>query len=288
MRQFLVSVVLSGLALSAYAVPTVGEVEAEVARGNYVQAESMMREVVAAKPGSARAHYIYAEILAHDAHFDRAAEEAATARRLDPSLRFAPSDKVRAFEQLLQREQAAAARTLPAQRSEFPAARAPMSPAPSSGLPGWAWGLGLAALGLIAWRIWGARRTLAPAAAYPVSAGSLYPAGGPVAAQGYGPGYGPGYAPGPSGGSGLLGTGLAVAGGVAAGMLAEKLFEGHREQGNFGGAGLGGVAPDNFGAARDDSAERELEQRPIDFGNGDGWGDDGGSAGGSSDGDGGW
>ena len=36
----------------------------------------MMREVVAAKQGSAKAHYIYAEILAHNGKLALAVEEA--------------------------------------------------------------------------------------------------------------------------------------------------------------------------------------------------------------------
>ena len=49
-------------------------------QGGYSQAEGMMREVVDAKPGSAKAHYIYAEILAHSGSFSKAAEEAGNAR----------------------------------------------------------------------------------------------------------------------------------------------------------------------------------------------------------------
>ena len=41
---------------SAQALPNVDEVQAAAQRGDYVGAEKMMREVVAAKPDSARAH----------------------------------------------------------------------------------------------------------------------------------------------------------------------------------------------------------------------------------------
>ena len=53
-----------------------------------------MREVVAAKPDSARARYVHAEILAHDKRFVLAAEEPAQARRLDPSLAFTRPEKL--------------------------------------------------------------------------------------------------------------------------------------------------------------------------------------------------
>ena len=48
----------------------------------------MMQEVVAAKPQSAKAHYLYAEILAHDAKFSDAAAQARRAREIDPALSF--------------------------------------------------------------------------------------------------------------------------------------------------------------------------------------------------------
>ena len=44
----------------------------------------MMSEVVAAKPDSAKAHYISAEVPAHNRNFTKASKEAARARKLDP------------------------------------------------------------------------------------------------------------------------------------------------------------------------------------------------------------
>ncbi len=288
MKRFLAAVALAGLAFSALALPTVDEVQAEVAKGNYTHAEQMMREVVADKPGSARAHYIYAEILAHDKRFDLAAEQAARAKSIDPGLKFTQPEKFRAFEQLLEREQAAARRPAVTERAAVPAFREPaaLPVERSSGVPGWVWGLGLAAVAFVAWRVLSTRRQAAPAPGYLPAPG----AGTPMAAGGYGPSYGPGSMPGPAGsaGSGLLGTGLAVAGGVAAGMLAEKLLS-DRQSGPTNplfpdtARGLDGGLLDARPA--DDPAARELEERPVDFGNGDGWSDgDAGGGGGSSDG----
>jgi tetratricopeptide (TPR) repeat protein len=307
MKRLLVALFSISIAFAAWALPSLDAVQAEVGKGNYAQAEQMMREVVAAKPNSARAHYVYAEILAHDRRFDEAAEQARRAREIDPALSFTQPDKFRAFAALLEREQAAARRaaTASAERAAAPvlrqAAPAP-APAPAGGVPGWIWIVGLGIAGFIAWRLFAARQpapyagAMAPAAAGTGSA----PAYGPgYGATGYGaaPGYGqPGMQPGmqPRAGNGLLGTGLAVAGGVAAGMLAEKLFEGHRETGAgaAAAAGAGGLVPGMFDdAPADNAAARELEQRPIDFGSGDGWGggDPGSDAGGGSSGDdGGW
>jgi hypothetical protein len=167
------------------------------------------------------------------------------------------------------------------------------------GVPGWVWGLGGGLLALAAWRMFSARRQgLAGTAGgpYASASGALSPA---MPAMGVAPGYGPAYPQqGPGAGSGLLGTGLAVAGGVAAGMLAERLFEGHRDTSGQGAGALGaGLGAGGLGAALGSGsldgdianpAARELEERPIDFGSGDGWSSDAGdNSGGSSD-DGGW
>ena len=65
MKKWILAALLSAFAAMAWALPTLQEVETEVHAGRYAQAEAMMREVVDAKPGSAKAHYVYAEILAH-------------------------------------------------------------------------------------------------------------------------------------------------------------------------------------------------------------------------------
>ncbi|MBX9715929.1 MAG: hypothetical protein K2X42_04970, partial [Burkholderiaceae bacterium] len=64
-RKFLAAAVLGLCVIGASAVPSLDAVKGEVALGHYVQAQTMMEEVLAAKPSSARAHYVYAEILAH-------------------------------------------------------------------------------------------------------------------------------------------------------------------------------------------------------------------------------
>ena len=108
MKRFLATLALLVLSAAAFALPSVEAVQKEVQQGHYAQAESMMHEVVAAKPNSAKAHYIYAEILAHNGRFDQAAQEARLARQIDPQIAFTQPDKFRAFEQSLQREQATA------------------------------------------------------------------------------------------------------------------------------------------------------------------------------------
>jgi len=248
----------------ACALPTVDGVQAEVKAGRYAQAETMMQEVVAAKPKSAKAHYVYAEILAHNGRFNQAADQVRQARELDPAIAFTDAAKFHAFEDLLQREQQQA------QQSRSVAPRAmPVAPAPApvyrergSGLPGWIWGLGFAAIAVLIWRLIANR----------ASAATGTTAVGPGYQGGYGGGMPMQPAP-PSAGSGLLGTGIAAAGGFAAGMLAEKMLgddhsrEAHRE------VDRGGLQPGMFDDAPNASAA-ELESRSIDFGSSGDWGGD--------------
>ena len=282
MKRFLVAASFAVLTCSAFALPTIGEVQSEIGKGHYARAEEMTREVVTARPGSARARYVHAEILAHNQRFAQAAEEAAQARRLDPGLSFTDPEKIRNFTQLLARQQSQG--TVSSTLS--PAAAAAYKPSQSAGaapanhgggLPTWAWAGVAGLLAMLAWRALGARPQARPQwpPAMPAAAGPL-PTGGAAGGTGFS-----GYAPAPAApaaapaGNGLWGTGMAVAGGVAAGMLAEKWFEGQRESG--GAAALlpayrasepGGV---DDRSARDVAAQ-ELEQRSIDMGNGDDWG----------------
>lgn len=272
---------------AAMALPSANDVQAAVKAGDYPKAETMMQEVVAAKPESPKAHYLYAEILAHDAKFSDAAAQARQARELDPSLKFASDpDKFRSFERLLEREQAGpatgtqAAPTAPTRVNMAPAIQQQSA---SSGLPGWVWGLGFAVVAFLIFRAVSRRAVAANMA----SGGGYAPQGGygmqPGMQQpGYGPGYGPGPGPGPgygqAPGGGLLRTGLAAAGGLAAGMLVEKMIDGNHRDENFGNNyGSQGGMLDNGS----NQAATELENRPVDFGSG---GNDwGGDAGGGSD-----
>jgi hypothetical protein len=160
-------ILLASLALwsaAAFALPSFTDVENAVHSGNYAQAETMMQEVVAAKPGSAKAHYVYAELLAHDAKFGQAATEAAQAQQIDPAISFTDPAKFRDFQRLLQREQAGGT------RANAPAGYAPghgYGTAPiQRGVPGWAWGLGFAIIAFMIWRMASRRTSMMGRAAY--------------------------------------------------------------------------------------------------------------------------
>jgi hypothetical protein len=240
--------------------------------------------VVAAKPGSARAHYIYAEILAHNKRFDEARRQVLAAKEIDPALSFTEPAKFKSLEQLLSREaQAEKSTVAPVAPVVRHSPAAELEPPRSQGIPGWVWAFGLAGLAAVVWMIT-RRRAVAPGGTM------MAPAmGAGVAPAGYGGGY-----PQPtSNGPGMLGVGLAAAGGLAAGMLAERLLDGgHRDAGGAtaaGSSGGAGLVPGMFDDAPGGGATREIEDRPIDFGNGDGWGggDAGGDGGGGDGGDGG-
>ena len=300
------------MATLARAVPTVDAVQAEIKAGRYEQAETMMREVVQARPKSARAHYVLAEILAHNGRTEQAVDEAAQARRLDPAIGFTDPAKFASFERQLQNPPARAsaragvgggvvaspgATSLGTRPADTPPAVAPTRAversapreAAGSGMPGWIWLAGAALLGVVAWRVMAARRPAspmgmspaAPAAAYPVAPGAPGMPGAGYA-PGMQPGYGPGMQPGmaPGRGAGMMGVGLGVAGGVAAGMLAERMLHGneaHAATPNAGAAPAdGGAVPGMFDTPQADP----LRDRAVDFGSG---GADWDSGGGSVD-----
>ena len=282
MKRFLVAASFAVLTCSAFALPTIGQVQSEIGIGHYARAEEMTREVVAAKPDSARARYVHAEILAHNQRFALAAEEAAQAQKLDPSLSFTDPEKFRTFTQLLARQQSpgiASSAVSSSASALKPAQFAAAAPVTHGGaMPAWAWGGVIGLLAMLAWRALGARqpvRTQWPPAI--AASADAQPTGmpGTAGAAGFG-----GYAPAPSPaaasstGGGLWRTGMAVAGGVAAGMLAEKLLEGQRESG--AGAGLlpaNRAEPISFDdRSAHNAAADELERRSIDMGNGADWG----------------
>jgi Tetratricopeptide repeat len=278
-RQFLAAIALTAWALSAAALPSVEEVQAEVGRGNFAHAETLMQEVVAAKPGSARAHYIYGEILAHNKRFDEAAQQIARAKAIDSTLGFTDASKFRALEQLLEREQQRQAKPVTAPSTSAAPVLRQHAPEQSSGLSSWIWILGLAGLGAVAWTMFSRRRQVTGA---PMGMPGMAPGSAVATAPA---GYGPGYGSAPGASSGMLGVGLAAAGGVAAGMLASRLLDGHHDSASNSAAtpAAGGLIPGMFDDAPVGSTAQELEHRDVDFGVGDGWGAEAGSdAGGDS------
>jgi len=180
---------------AAMAVPTVDDVTAADRAGDYPKAESLVREVIAAKPQSAKAHYILAEILSKEHKFADASAEAHQARDIDPTLKFAGDpQRFRTFEGELAREQARPAAAVTPMRVDAPQ-MAPAVPvqAAGSGIPGWVWVGGIALVLFLIFRSVSRR-----AVANNLAGGGGYAPQGGFGAQpgmpqpGYGPANGPG------------------------------------------------------------------------------------------------
>ena len=177
------SVLASALAL---ALPAPKDIENAVAQGHLTQAESMLREVIDAKPQSAKAHYELAQVLLRENRTAQAHTELKQAQAIDPSLKFAGSDKQ--FEALLERTQASAT------PSHGTAVVQAAPPAPVSSGNGFSltyvW-IGIAALGVVALLIRINRPSPQPAGYAPAP---VPPAGGTLSTA-FGRNPGPGYAP---------------------------------------------------------------------------------------------
>ena len=257
--RVLAFVLMCVVSTSVFALPTLDDVEHAVHRQDYVAAESLTREVVAARPDNAKAHYILAEILAHEGKTAEARTQAADARRLDPDIRFTTPDRFRQFEaQLNGTTPAARPRSNPGAE---PAAAKPAESSTSGFSSFWV----ILVIGaIVAFFVLRRRPSAAP------GYGSINPNAptGMPGAPNYG---GPGYPP----SSGIGGTIAAGLGGVATGMLAEHLIEGalDRRHDNSGGGNVIDSTPTQ-------------DPQSIDFGSGNDWGSDssGGDAGGGFDG----
>ena len=97
-RSLFTSLLLASmLALSATRAATLEQAAAALRAGDTVGADRAIAQVLAAQPDSARAHYLDARLLAAEGKWPLAEDELQRARRLDPSLGFAPAAQVQAL-----------------------------------------------------------------------------------------------------------------------------------------------------------------------------------------------
>ncbi|MEI8170473.1 MAG: tetratricopeptide repeat protein [Rhodoferax sp.] len=290
----------------AQAEPTLNQIYEAAQGGRLEQAQVMMQQVLVAHPGSAKAHFVQAELAAKQGNMSRAREALATAEKLSPGLAFAKPEAVQKLRtQLAGKSPAATVNNAPARPVAMSTPVAPASSFP--------WGLALAlGGGAIAFGIFMMRKKQVQPPAYNPMMQPTYanPAtmqgGGLNGPQGFGmgggaatmappygqPGYGqqpygqPGYGQPP--GSGLggrvmggLATGLAVGAGVMAAQAIGKSLMGNNES-----------APAHPAAAANNDYVPMNENSDLggqNFGINDtsSW-DDGGSSMASSDGGGDW
>lgn len=293
MHKPILTLVLFALtSVAASAADSPKDIQALISRGDYAGAETALRQAVSEHPESAKAHYILAEVLAHEGNIGEAKTEASKAATLDPATKFTDPAKFQHFQRELDTAlappSARAAAAPPARFSDTqPAARTEAGG--GSHLGGWL--IGGVILVLIIFFLM--RRRQNPNNQF----GNGYPpappmnGGQPYGGQGYN-GYqgGPGYAPPPSSG---VGTAVAAGlGGLAAGALLDEAFRSHGEAGqtrDANASGFGNLGPDSSsqpdpsGQAYDD-----LRNDPIDMGNNDSSWDDSSSGGGGGDDDNQW
>lgn len=239
----LAGVTFASIALAA-GEPTLHQVYEAANAGRLSEAQGMMDKVLRDHPGSAKAHFVEAEILAKQGRFANADTELDTAERLAPGLPFAKPDAV---EKLKRHLSPSTAHTQLA-----PATYATQAQS-AGGIP---WGMLLLGIGLIAAIVFFvrsmSRRNIIPAGtgtAYATGYGS----GAPLQPYGTG-GIAPVMGPVAGGiGSGILG-GLATGAALGAGMVAGEALMHHFTDGNrpdLGQTPLPSTA-DNWNPAPDD------------------------------------
>ena len=215
----------------ALALPTPKDINAAVEAGDFKRAETLLREVLAEKPNSAKAHYQLGEVLARETRYDEALAQLKQARAIDPALKFASSPEK--FQQVLDKVDAAAASGKAVTTTPASPAATSAAPAPERRESGFPTGYLVGGILLIVLVVVLIRRSnAATRASQGMYAGATpYGAGNPMAAQ---PGYGPGGNMAPQPGYGApqgSGMGGAVIGGVAG------LAAGYARRNGKGGGG---------------------------------------------------
>ena len=267
MRRLIVAATLSvGVAFAAAAFadadPTMDQIYQAEQSGHPEQAQTMITQVLADHPGSAKAHYVQAELYAKAGKASLARTELATAEKINPGLSsFSPRSV-----QELKAQLGLIPRNTYAPNTAIRGEAAPVH---------FPWGTVLI-LAIVVGVLFMLFRRRQPMGQYPV--GSSSGMGGAP-----GGGYGPGYGPAPMGGGGMgsgiaggLASGLAVGAGVVAGEeLAHHFMDGGRRD--------GGVIPS--AEASDQGFGNNSDMGGSDFGStsGGGWDDGGGSGGGGGD-----
>ena len=206
-QAFIMTATLAVASL-AMAEPTRQDVDQALKSGDVARAETLMKEVLAAHPESAKAHFRYSEILAYEGRTTEAKTELSKAEQIEPGLPFAKPEAVNNLKHKLSNNQHT-------QTSHQ-----------SGSSPLLLWG-GIALVGFLIFLAFRSFRRPPVQQSY-VNNPQITP-------NGYGPqgGYpqgGPGYGPQGGGmGSGIMGglaTGAAVGAGIVAGeVLMHKMLD---------------------------------------------------------------
>ncbi len=261
-------------------------VEAALQQGNYPLAEQELRQAIVEHPQSAKAHYMLAQVLAHEGNIGDAQKEAGQAKTLDPKISFTNPARFERFQSELNQALAPStgvrprAASVPVTReAPYAATEQPVAEPRSRGSI-WPWVIGAVIVFLLFG--WFRRRQQAQFT-NPPGYGQGYGAPGPQGSYGNGSYPPPGYPQGPQGGSGM-GVGGSILGGLAGGVLgaaAVNAYENHerREEGERGDYQQG----NNVAQNPQDQAYDQLRNDPIDTGNNDDSWDNSGGGGDSFD-----
>jgi hypothetical protein len=282
---YLFRVLLLGLMVGAsslvLALPTPKDIEASVQAGQFERAETQLREVIKARPTSAKAHYELGQVLARQGRFIEAEQSLNEARNLEPSLKFASS--AQQFNDLLAKVTAKTA--APAKTPAVAAQVAPVTPMatlPSRPEPSTPWGLILLGAAGVALVVVLVRRSAAakaaPVVSYPMAPvpetrgfGQAYTPGAPPASP-YPQNNAAGYPAGAMGGSGSTVRSAVVGGiaGLAAGYALSRAMEGTQGRDGATPHGASGLQDDGYRAIN--SAPSQADLGAFDAGSGgDSW-----------------
>jgi hypothetical protein len=279
-----------GVSSLVLALPTPKEIEASVQAGQFDRAETQLREVLKARPTSAKAHYELGQVLARQSRYIEAEQALNEARKLEPSLKFASS--AQQFNDLLAKVTTKTA--APAKAAAVAAQVAPVTPVatlPSRPEPSTPWGLILLGAAGVALVVVLVRRSAAAKAAPVVS----YPMAPMPETRGFGQAYTPGtpqaspypqnnaggYPAASAGGTGSTMRGAVVGGiaGLAAGYALSKAMEG--PQGHDGAKPQGASGLQDGGYQPINSAPSQPDLGAFDAGSGgDSWDNSADSSGG--------
>jgi len=225
-HQLTIGLAALTLSVMTWALPAPKDIEAAVNAGQLAKAESLLREVIQAKPQSAKAHYELGEVLARESHYAEALQALDQSKALDPTLKFAASPQK--FHEVYDKvSQLVSAKTHTQVSSSAQVSAPAAPPANNPGMPSWVWVLaGALGLGGLFYFL-NKPKPVAPLA-YPVDQG----AGPAQQPRGFGAQYAPAGVPAypqPAAGPGSSPIAGAVIGGlagVAAGYALSKAFEG--------------------------------------------------------------
>jgi hypothetical protein len=100
MKKYLMALAASLMLVSAaaFAVPSAGQIEQSMTQGNWQQADAQLSEVLQAHPDSAKAHYLYAQVLDREGKSAEALAQVQQAKTLDPNVKFTDPSRFNATE----------------------------------------------------------------------------------------------------------------------------------------------------------------------------------------------